>query len=172
MQVERKSFSITDSKMSADQILRWVAASCHVKSVKEIDKATLAFLRVLVPGEVVESVRDHLDHSDCIDRDYLRRARVRIDMAAMLLYRLANRQMLEPCMFLWTDASPQWRGKEFCASSFDVVANGIVQRRLMPCVALTKGRTTAVQTHWRCCGKYASWSARTKFRHSAEVSGV
>ena len=86
-----------------------------------------------------------MSDSDVIDKDFSRTARVRIDMAAMLLYRLANRQMLEPCMFLWTDSSPQWRGKEFCASSFDVIANGVVQRRLLPCVALAKGRTGAVQ---------------------------
>ena len=50
---KRKAYASTDSKLSADQILNWVAASCHAKSVKDINKCALAVLLVILPVEVV-----------------------------------------------------------------------------------------------------------------------
>ena len=75
----------------------------------------------------------------------MRQARVRVDAVAMLLFRILHRNMQNPVYYLWTDSSPQFRGREFGASSFDILVSGGVQHRLLPAVALTKGRTSALQ---------------------------
>ncbi len=49
-----------------------------------------------------------------------RKARVRLDVVAMLIYRLAYASLVAPSFYLWTDSSPQWEGLDFRASSFDV----------------------------------------------------
>ena len=64
--------------------------------------------------------RHHLDALDVpkdLSYEVLRRARIRFDITLMLVFRLWFRSLLssgEPWfLFVYMDASPQWRGRDF-----------------------------------------------------------
>ena len=132
--------------MCAQQIIAWVRATSYIKNVGDFKKATEAFAELLCPDEDVAGL---MGASDIICRTSLLRARVRVDLVAMLLFREAFEVMDSPSVYLWTDASPQWRGLEYCATTFDVSSGNQITRRLMPCLSLSRGGTTAMH---KCLG--------------------
>ena len=139
--------------MSAEQILRWVEFTSYTKNLRECEHAALAAEKLFRKGKP-DSLLHVMHKGDIIDKETLRRARVRTDLVAMQVFRLMYPQLDRPTFHVWTDASPQWRGLEYCASSFDTYHNGTLTRRLMPCVSLTRGRTSAVHKClallWQC----------------------
>ena len=73
----------------------------------------------------------------------LRRARVRLDIACMLLHRIWWESLSKldpgPCVYIYTDTSPQWRRRELHASSFEYwLGNNMLCRRLFPLISLGK----------------------------------
>jgi hypothetical protein len=89
---------------------------------------------------------------------------VRLDMVAMLLTRMMLRHMfsVRPNMniYLFADASPQWRGLEMWAASMDIQDGQSIVRRLLPVLSLDRcqvdavGKMTALlwQVFW-CAGR-------------------
>ena len=57
-----------------------------------------------------------------VGHEELRKGRARLDMACMVLFRLywARIAVTHPYIYILTDGSPQWRGVEMYASSFDL----------------------------------------------------
>ena len=132
--------------VSAEALLRWLNATAYVKQVKQAEPAALAWAKVLLPEAKNDDLADLLPDDLIASGEQMRRHRVRLDLSSMLLFRLVHSNWQSPAYYLWSDASPQWKGKEFCASSFDCYVSGTLQRRkLLPCLALTRGRTTALQ---------------------------
>ena len=72
----------------------------------------------------------------------LRKARCRADASCMLLWRHvfnhAWRSETSCAVYIFADASPQWRGVEVFASSWDVRMNETLERRLLPIVYLPR----------------------------------
>ena len=71
----------------------------------------------------------------------LRRTRVKFDAFSMLLFRAFFRSLVVPMVsfYLYMDASPQWRGLELFAASFDVLSIGVhryLKHRLFPQVSI------------------------------------
>ena len=99
--------------MSASFLLRWVKATAFIKRLKDHKEAAVAFAELLDDSEY-----DHLGQvmpqSKVANGEVLRKARVRTDIVAMLIFRLAFScpQMQENASFyLWSGSSPQWRGR-------------------------------------------------------------
>jgi hypothetical protein len=126
--------------------IEWLEASAFVKDSKKSFLAARAFARLFARGGRHKYL-DLVDGLKLVHREVLRQGRVRRDAAAMLLHRtwfhevLAGMAGQRVACYVFTDASPQWRGSELCATSMDtlVLGSGIVHRRLMPVVALDRG---------------------------------
>lgn len=79
-----------------------------------------------------------------VHKEVLRRSRVRLDCVAMLLFRRFWATLMDTVeehqvnLYLFADASPQWRGLEMYASSFDLVDGDNIVHKLFPFVALDK----------------------------------
>ena len=139
--------------MSALQILKWVDFTSYIKNLNDSQKAAAACARLLF-AERPESLLHVMRRDDIINKETLRKARVRTDLVAMQVFRQLYPQLERPVFYVWTDSSPQWKGLEYCASSFDTYNAGAFKRRLLPCMSLTRGRTSAVHKClallWQC----------------------
>lgn len=135
-----------NSLHTADLVLTWLEATAHLKDAKKVLPAARAFAKVFAK---CSDVPVHLltTNLKAIPAELLRRARVRLDCTAMLLSRrlwssLCDHKGLDgssaPSVYLFTDASPQWRGLELFASTADWLHGGRLTRRMLPLVALDK----------------------------------
>lgn len=139
---------------SAELVLEWLEATMHIKDIKKIGAATTAFARVFARSSK-SSVHELTKNLVCVPAEVLRRARVRLDCLAMLLFRKLWAQMCQDNMaglsvYLFTDASPQWRGLEMYASTVDIFDGANIMRKMLPMVSLerdfmdTVGKTFAI----------------------------
>jgi hypothetical protein len=77
----------------------------------------------------------------------LRKARIKADAVAMALWRKSFAAMVLACtsIHIFIDSSPQWKGFEFLATSFDCYHQGqYFARRLFPAVSLSRCLFTAL----------------------------
>lgn len=128
---------------SAQVILEWLGASSHVKDVRRISAATASFSRIFARGSGMGRER-LLANLEKVGPETLRRARVRLDAVAMLLFRRLWRDQVRAAgvrqmnLYLFADASPQWRGLELYASTMEMFDGTRVTRKLLPMVSLSK----------------------------------
>jgi hypothetical protein len=125
---------------SAGQIVDVLRASRHIKDIKLIDQAADAFAILFSRGGRV--TKDMLmQDAGSLNREVVRRARVRFDCVSMLAWRrrLATVDFNRVNIHLFADASPQRRGLELFAASFDFVLDGTCVRRLLPFISATLG---------------------------------
>ena len=139
-------------------ILDWLEATSHLKDLKKKDEATSSWARLFsrASDQNRYSLEADVEH---VDSTVLRRARVRLDISAMIAFRLLFNCMFKQDaenvqLYLYCDASPQWRGLELFSSSVDMYDGTAFTRRLMPCVALGKSmlnaRGKALALCWQC----------------------
>jgi hypothetical protein len=145
--------------------LRWLEATSFLRNLKRSFFAARAFAKVFAQGSP-DRLAVLMSDMQVVNREALRLARVRLDVASMLLHRrlcesLGGVAGQGVAYYLYTDASPQWRGSELCASSLDMVdhVSQAYSRRLLPIVSLDKGffdslgKTLALLWQlWLCCG--------------------
>lgn len=125
-------------------ILKWLRSSRFVKSIKEIGEAADSFLEIFAysSGAPAEPMIATMKR---VHPEILRRSRVRLDCLGMQLFRELWAATVRatsndlPNLYLFADASPQWRGLELYASSFDMVDGGAIVHRLLPAISLDKG---------------------------------
>jgi len=127
-----------DGTHSAENVIKWLWASRHLMDSQKAYEAARDFARVLAhtPGEVGALRAGMLR----VNRETLRKARVRFDCVQMLMIRRlwATMDLDGLHCFLFSDASPQWHGWELCASTIDVVYDNIGQRFMLPMVELAQ----------------------------------
>ena len=128
----------------AQLLLDWVDATRYIKNLRQHNEAATAWARVLLKLPRDQTVKELLPKEERVGCEVLRRARVKVDVCAMLLWRQLWSQATRPTVYAWTDASPQWKGTEYCATSIEVVDNGVSTVRLLPCVSMSRGQTSAV----------------------------
>lgn len=121
-------------------VLEWVEATMHVKRVEDIHKAAGSFAKIFARSAALPVGRLTANLKR-VPAELLRRARVRVDCVSMALWREMWSSMCSkvaddglPDLYLFTDASPQWRGLEMFASSVDVLHKGALTRRMLPMV--------------------------------------
>ena len=131
-------------QVPAQRVIKWLRAVRFLKSEKENPEATKAFAHVLCASD--DQANALLANHEGICIEVLRKARVRLDCVAMMCWRrLFSTMDLSSTWFqLWIDGSPQWRGREMLAMSFEVVVPGeYYQRKLFPVVALRSSQLDA-----------------------------
>ena len=95
--------------LPADVVIPWIDATAYLKDLKQCREAAVAWSKVLAlhGRHQIDETNLHLEAT----REQVRRARVRLDMSCMVLWRLTSMQLESPSWYLWTDSSPQWRGR-------------------------------------------------------------
>eukprot|EP00959_Pyramimonas_sp_CCMP1952_P260773 5452639-Pyramimonas_sp.AAC.1 len=124
----------------ADVIVDWVSTTQYLKDVKFAHEAAECFAKLLSrKGEL--SQHELTQALDFVNRDTLRKARVRIDAIACLFFREFFKSLAPESlnMYIFADGSPQRRGLEMFASSFDLFAGPLQQRRYLPFISLEHG---------------------------------
>ena len=106
-------------------ILDWLVAAKEVRNHKRVNIAADKFGKLL-GRNVIGGSEYLLKNLERLQGEYLRRARPRLDIVAMLLHRAmfvifmrsSDLFVAEPDLYLYIDASPQWkRNLELFASS-------------------------------------------------------
>lgn len=128
--------------LNVEVMVDWLEASSYLKDVRKNDEAACAYAKVLsrsVPGVTDADLTDGVEKPH---HDALRLARVRLDWVCMQLGRQLFLQSLQAAghnqcnIFLFADASPQWRGVEVFCASYDLMVSNVFQRRMLPIVGL------------------------------------
>ena len=114
---------LLNQSLQVNHVVDWLDAASTIKDLKLAPLAKRKWARVLAGpvGEILSNITDNLG------RDLLRKSRIRLDVACMLVFRscFASLPMKDVSINIWIDASRQWRSRELLASSFDlVVAQG------------------------------------------------
>ena len=111
------------ANMPFAQLLLWMKATQDLKQIRKIRHNKLAWAAVFAQGDRAEI--DRLDRNAAeVSYDTMRRARVRLDMTCCLAFRDYWRKLLEErtpiSICVYTDGSPQWRGKELIATTVEL----------------------------------------------------
>jgi len=121
-----------------DLIIDWLVATRHLLDSQQAEIAAHDFARVYTRS-AVERARLRANVIK-VNRETLRKARVRLDAASMLamqsLWSIMDLDAVN--CYLFTDGSPQWRGWELYASTMDVIFADYDQRHLLPMVSLPR----------------------------------
>jgi hypothetical protein len=120
----------------------WLDATRYLKNIQKVTPARKAWDKLLSRIRKVDY--QALPNSCDINYSTLRRARVRFDAVCMLLFGIwfANHFPSDAEIFIYTDGSPQWRGVELFATSFDIVTyypGWSCVRRLFPVIQIGHG---------------------------------
>ena len=141
-------------------IIEWLGATSYLKDVRQARAAAKAFAPLFSRSSGKSSL-ELMHHLPSCASELLRRGRVRLDCVSMLLHRrlwvsMVTERLENIAIYLFTDASPQWRGIELFASSYDVSVNGgPAERRLFPLISIDKSRMDtlgkALTLLWQIC---------------------
>jgi hypothetical protein len=125
---------------SVYDVLKFLKASAYIKDLNKLPKARVAFRELENqiadnPSAVPQRPGKDWNH------DSLRKARVKIDATAMRVCRAFIHSLPASVVFiqLYVDSSPQWRGAELFATSFDLIVRSVLhfcERRLMPQISI------------------------------------
>ena len=117
-----------------DEILEWLDVSMDLKQIRRAKVLKGKFAKIF--ARATNSNAGDLDVATrALPYETLRRARARLDCTMMLAFRVvwASIPWDSVDVHIFTDASPQWKGTELFASTFDLIFNVggdlIVQRR-------------------------------------------
>ena len=129
-------------------MIAWLDASSFLKDVRLAGRDAASFSRVFTHSGAI-SRRLMMQEIRLVCPELLRKGRVRLDCVAMLLFRRVFQSLLDlhgadnKHIFVHSDSSPQWRGVELFASSFDIVAGNQYLRRAFPMISLERSRMDA-----------------------------
>ena len=124
------------NQIPIDLIIKWVSAVRFLRDSAKTKEATAAFAKVLTTSDQ-EAMRLY-DSCNFVCQEVLRSARIRLDIVSMLLFRayFKSLDLSTTHIHIWIDGSPQWRGVEMFAMSFDLIIGNRVERRLFPVLTL------------------------------------
>jgi hypothetical protein len=120
-----------------------IDATSTLKQLRKAPLSKVAWARVLTRAIPVDNAPLHLENAKTVNYETLRLGRVRLDAFCMLVFRkfFHSINMHSLSLHLFSDGSPQWRGVELLASSFDLFVqaeNGhmLRQRRHFPAISI------------------------------------
>ena len=140
------------TQLSAEEFLEYLAASSTCTSLRNMGVAAKAWAKIF---ERKLGIAIDLP-STGPSYETLRRARLQLDLMAMLTFRHWFRTLVDSgsdswCLYLHMDASPQWRGRELFAATVDIVRIGDEKpysRHLLPLVNLGAAFRTVQGKAW------------------------
>ena len=128
----------TRARIGVELILEWVTATKYLKDLKRHAHATCMSF-----GKIYErsfDVRLPFGEVAKVAPEQLRAARVRIDSMALQAWRAFFQTLNTISLCLFVDASPQWRGTDMHAASFEITIGSLFYRRLFTPIALETGQ--------------------------------
>ena len=125
-------------------VLEWLEATSHIKDSQKIHSAMGSFGKIFA-RRLQMPLHSVLEGLPTISYETLRRARVRLDCVAMALHRRLAHAILEhdAHVYIWCDASPQWRGLELFAATIEIFDGSGFHRRLAPLLSLEHSQLDA-----------------------------
>lgn len=102
-----------------ETILEWLNFGKYIKSQDNSWQATQAAARVLARS-TGRSFKDVLGDARGCSGKVLRLARIKLDCLSLMLFRLMFRNLTNIAIYIYLDSSPQTRGHELFAASFEV----------------------------------------------------
>ena len=109
------------SETGAHTLLQWVETTSHIKSLRYKNEAALAGRRLLAKSRAAQ-LEDSLTGDGPASTEVLRKARIRLDIAATLVWRLWQTKG-DAVLHVWTDSSPQRKGLDHTASTWEVFSS-------------------------------------------------
>ena len=102
-------------------VIDWLAATEHVKNINQAWFTARVFARMFAKHRQCD-VSEVMGSTGRLHFETLRRARIRLDAVASLVWRQWRREIPDSSIsiFLRVDNSPQSRGEEMFASSFEI----------------------------------------------------
>ena len=135
----------------APRVLAWLKATQYIKDLKNSFQAAKAYGEIFeLDGVMAAKEVDEKVVKVC--RETLRKARVTLDIVSMKLHRIAfSRRMATDAprpyarnLYLYCDASPQWRGTEMFAATVDESDGTSITRCMLPLVSLARNQLDAI----------------------------
>ena len=131
---ERAELRPARSLWSAEEHIELLTASAQCRSLRHMPQAEKSWKTIF------ERKNGPMQSNPPPSYDLLRRGRIRLDLTVVLAWRQFFNILVSSgaswSVYVWMDASPQWRGRELFAASFDLcwVADGVRHcwRRLFP----------------------------------------
>ena len=127
--------------MLVDRVIDFVRATKFLSELRQLRNSKTAYTRVIVKDTCPQ---EYLQQDDS-NYEAMRKARCQLDCVAMLLWRYYYRTIDQTSawLYLFVDASPQWRGTELLASSFDIISfqedgSSTCIRRLLPQISIAR----------------------------------
>jgi hypothetical protein len=119
---KRPAAVLQKTEVSAPVAVSWIAATQDLKAIRRKERAKSAWARLFAKGRAKKAEELKETAGKC-NYEQLRRWRTRLDITCMLLFRTYLSRFATGILdiFVFTDGSPQWRGLEMIASSFDMV---------------------------------------------------
>ena len=119
-----------------------MSASLEVKNVRHLHRATLKFATVFTNTNSPRT-KTILDHIKTANFQTIRSTRIKLDTVAYNLFRQLWKRLIDDriCIYMYLDSSPQLRGEELFAVSFelhDPSGKLLWERRLAPLIALQR----------------------------------
>ena len=131
--------------MTVQRILKILDSSKYLRDIKDMENAKTSFKKLILKDDAPDTFIEH----DTISYTTLRHARVNADALACVLYRMLwlTFDPEDLYIFLFVDASPQYRGRELFAASMDLMVGSMsehFERKLLPQVRIGIGLFTAL----------------------------
>ena len=127
--------------MLVDRVIAFLRATSHLKDLRRMDAARKDYKNVLVK----ENCPAEYMHNDFTNYEAMRKARCQLDVVCMNMWRsfFQTLDLDSTWFYIFCDASPQWKGTELFASSFDMLvykgeALVLFKRRLLPQICIAR----------------------------------
>ena len=120
-------------RVPVDVVIDWVACRKYCKNIANTCEAAESFAKVLARNGQ-ESAASMVARMVRVGRECLRKARVRVDFVWRAYFAMVVDQDANLNINIYTDSSPQRRGLDMYASSFDFVQNGMMSHNLFTIV--------------------------------------
>ena len=136
--------SLQDNMHDPKLVIELLEGSLLLKDIRKMSSATNIFARIISRRTSLPLAQLLSSDAAVVGYETLRKARVRLDSSAMMLWRRLISQTLntigdENCnLYLFADGSPQWRGLELFAASYDFDDGSSLVRRLLPLTSLER----------------------------------
>lgn len=125
--------------LDPEELLEWLKITATLKDLRQMPNASHAFSKIFMRRLRAQHPDIESVEVPVAGYETLRQARVRADCVAMKLHRSFIHKLSDSAqIFIYCDASPQWRGFELFATSFDIWDGHDFHRRLAPVISLER----------------------------------
>ena len=130
-------------------VLRWIKATKDLKQIRKKTDQKIAWASIFAKG-VIKDADALAGQADEVGYEVIRRGRCRLDAVACILARQLWQSWTSlrslPWICVFTDASPQWRGKELMATSVEFHFGGSkpMRQMMLPLIRIGSDMRTLV----------------------------